>query len=133
MEFSRPDPATGDLPDQYAPYFEGTARFQILDSPFRDGPGTMFVHFDAGGRTKPHVHHQGQILHIVSGRGVVANEAERRVVEPGDTVIVSPDEWHWHGGLAGSAMSHLVVQFGGSDVSFDVDEKDWASGYEELS
>jgi quercetin dioxygenase-like cupin family protein len=133
MEFKRSEPDTGDLHDQYAPYFQGTARFQVLNSPFPDGPGTMFVHFDRGGRTKPHVHHQGQILHIVSGRGVVANESERRIVEPGDTVIVGAEEWHWHGGLTDSAMSHLVVQFPGADVSFDVEEKDWASGYDELS
>ncbi|HZU72385.1 MAG TPA: cupin domain-containing protein [Acidimicrobiales bacterium] len=135
MEFERSDPSAGDVPEQYAPYFQGTARFQILESPFLDegGPGAMFVHFDAGGRTRPHVHHRGQILHIVSGRGVVADAHQRRIVEPGDTVTVEPEEWHWHGGLADSAMSHLVVQYPGADVSFDVEERDWAQGYEDLA
>lgn len=132
MRFEHPDPNAGTLPDEYAPHFQGAARFQRLESPFADGPGTMYVHFDAGARTKPHVHHQGQILHIVSGRGVVADRHGRRVVEPGETIIVGPDEWHWHGGLAHSAMTHLVVQYPGADVSFDVDEADWSEGYDDL-
>lgn len=132
MEFDRPDTSAGSLPEQYADAFEGTARFQPVASPFPDGPSVMFVHFDAGGRTRPHVHHQGQVLHIVSGRGVVADGSGPRVVEPGDTVTVGPDEWHWHGGLPGSAMSHLVVQYPGADVSFEVDERDWADGYRGL-
>ncbi len=132
MDFDRPDPAAGDLPEQYRQGFEGTARFQPLSSPFPDGPGVNFVHFDAGGRTRPHVHHRGQLLYVVAGKGVVADGSGRRVVEPGDTVTVRPDEWHWHGGLPGSAMSHLVVQYPGADVSFDVEERDWATGYDGL-
>lgn len=130
MELDRSDPTSGDLPEQYRGAFQGSARFQPVASPFPDGPNVMFVHFDAGGRTRPHVHHRGQVLHIVSGRGVVADRGRRQVVEPGDTVVVRPDEWHWHGGLPGSAMTHLVVQYGGEDVSFDVEEGDWADGYE---
>ena len=133
MDFTRADQTSGGLPAEYAGYFEGTARFQPVPSPFRDGPNVMFVHFDAGGRTRPHVHHQGQVLHITSGRGVVADAHERRIVEPGDTVTVRPDEWHWHGGLPGSAMSHLVVQHPGADVSFDVEERDWVDAYRDLS
>jgi quercetin dioxygenase-like cupin family protein len=132
VDFARSDPSTGSLPEEYRPYFEGTARFQQLPSPFADGPGVTVVHFDAGARTRPHVHHRGQVLHILSGCGVVADRSGRRVVTPGDTVIVHPDEWHWHGGTPDSAMSHLVVQHPGEDVSFDVGEEDWASGYDGL-
>jgi hypothetical protein len=42
------------------------------------------------------------------------------IVEPGDTVTVEADEWHWHDALPEAAMSHLVVQYPGGDLSFDV-------------
>ena len=130
MDLARPDTRAGELPPEYQPHFEGSARMQQLVSPFADGPRVFFVHFDAGGRTRPHVHHSGQVLHIVSGEGVVADSSGRHVVRPGDTVTVHPDEWHWHGGLPGSAMSHLTVQYPGGDVSWEVEERDWATGYD---
>lgn len=131
MDFDRAEPTRGELPEEYRAGFEGTARFQILASPFEDGPGVMFVHFDTGSRTRPHVHHRGQVLHIVSGRGVVADGRGRHVVGPGDTITVGPEEWHWHGALPTTAMSHLVVQHG-NDTSFDVEPRDWATGYQGL-
>jgi quercetin dioxygenase-like cupin family protein len=132
MEFDRPDPTKGGIPDEYRDCFEGTVRFQAVAAPFTEGPNVTFVHFDVASRTRPHVHHKGQVLHIIAGRGVVADGTGRHVVEVGDTVVVHPDEWHWHGGLPDSAMSHLVVQFPGADLSFDVEERDWAGGYEDL-
>ena len=129
MDIARPDPGSGELPPEYRPHFVGAARMQPLTSPFDGGPSVFIVHFDAGGRTRPHVHHSGQVLHVVSGEGVVADARGRHVVRPGDTITVLPDEWHWHGGLPGSAMSHLTVQYPGGDVSWDVDEGDWATGY----
>jgi quercetin dioxygenase-like cupin family protein len=124
------DRDAGPLPDDYRPHFAGQAHFQQLTSPFAEGPDVFLVHFEAGGRTKPHVHHSGQVLHIVSGEGVVANRDGRHVVSPGDTVTVLPDEWHWHGGLPHAPMSHLSVQHRGADVSWDVEEGDWALGYD---
>jgi quercetin dioxygenase-like cupin family protein len=124
------DRGAGPLPDDYKAHFAGGARFQQLTSPFEGGPDAFLVHFEAGGRTRPHVHHSGQLLHIVSGEGVVADRDGRHVVSPGDTVTVLPDEWHWHGGLPHSPMSHLSVQFRGTDVSWDVEQGDWADGYD---
>ena len=129
MEIEQPDPRSGNLPTEYRPHFQGSARMQPLTTPFEGGPNVFIVHFDAGGRTRPHVHHSGQILHVLAGEGVVADSTGRHVVRPGDTVTVMPDEWHWHGGSPGSAMSHLTVQYPGGDVSWDVDERDWAEGY----
>jgi quercetin dioxygenase-like cupin family protein len=120
----------GELPDDYRPHFVGVARFQQLTSPFVGGPDVFIVHFDAGGRTRPHVHHSGQVLHVVSGEGVVADRDGRHVVSRGDTITVSPDEWHWHGGLPHTPMSHFTVQHRGADVSWEVDEADWADGYD---
>ena len=130
MHIEPVDASSGGLPDDYQAHFSGHAHFQQLTSPFVDGPDLFIVHFAAGGRSRPHLHHSGQVLHVISGTGVVADRGGRHVVRTGDTITVMPDEWHWHGGLPDSAMSHLTVQHRGKDVSWDVDEGDWAMGYE---
>ena len=131
MDFDHIDRSRGDLPDEYKRYFQGRAKFQMLNSPFGSEPAVFVVHFDAGGRTRPHVHRSGQLLYIAEGEGIVANEGGRRTVRPGDAITVLPDEWHWHGGTPTSAMSHLTVQrMTPGDVMWDVDEQDWAAGYE---
>jgi quercetin dioxygenase-like cupin family protein len=131
MDFERLDRSQGELPDAYKPHFQGRARFQFVSSPFGDRPAVFVVHFEAGGRTRPHVHRSGQLLYIAEGEGIVATEATRRTVRAGDVVTVQADEWHWHGGTPGSAMSHLTVQMmTEGDAVWDVEEKDWASGYE---
>ena len=110
---------------------KGSAKFQTVSSPFGVQPAVFVVHFEAGGRTHPHVHRSGQVLFIADGEGIVATEAERRTVRPGDVVTVQPDEWHWHGGTPTSPMRHFTVQMmTAGDVVWDVDEKDWATGYE---
>lgn len=131
MDFEHADSAKGELPDEYKPHFQGQAKFQQLNSPFGSEPAVFVVHFDAGGRTRPHVHRSGQLLYIADGEGVVATVSERRTVRPGDVVTVEPDEWHWHGGTPTSPMSHVTVQkMTPGDVVWEVDERDWATGYE---
>ncbi|HEX2027898.1 MAG TPA: cupin domain-containing protein [Nitriliruptorales bacterium] len=130
MQIDHPDRSKGELPDDYAPYFQGQAQFQHFASPFGDRPAVFAVHFEAGGRTRPHVHRSGQVLYITDGEGIVADQSGRRVVRPGDVVTIRPDEWHWHGGTPTSAMTHLTVQVtAAGDIDWDVDEGDWASDY----
>jgi quercetin dioxygenase-like cupin family protein len=84
----------------------------------------LVVSFEAGGR--PHIHAVDQLLHIVSGRGIVATGSERRFVEPGDVVLIPSGEWHWHGAAPDSAMTHISIKhYGPSDWS--VEERDWGS------
>lgn len=131
MHVEREDRSQGELPDAYAPHFQGEARMQPYESPFEPGPAVFSVHFEAGARTKPHLHHSGQVLYVTAGEGIVADGSGRRTVRPGDVISVERDEWHWHGGTPGSPMSHLTVQMPGpADIEWDVDEGDWASGYE---
>jgi quercetin dioxygenase-like cupin family protein len=54
----------------------------------------LVVSFEAGGRTRPHIHAVDQVVHIISGRGIVATGSQRRFVEPGDVVPVPAGEWH---------------------------------------
>lgn len=130
MEFETIDSSRGEMPEEYRSHFQGEARFQPFTSPFGGRPGVSAVHFDAGVRTRPHIHRSGQVLHIASGRGIVANRDRRQVVLPGDVITVEPDEWHWHGAAPDSAMTHLTVQVTEpGDIDWDVDEGDWADGY----
>ena len=130
MEFETIDSSRGELPEAYQPHFQGTARVQGVTSPFGDRPAVSAVHFDAGARTRPHVHRSGQVLYITAGRGIVAHRAGRQVVLPGDVVTVAPGEWHWHGGAPDSPMSHLAVQVTEpGDIDWDVDQGDWDAGY----
>ena len=130
MQFDHVDRAQGRLPDEYEPHFQGQARIQPLTSLFGKRPAVSAVHFEAGGRTRPHVHRSGQVLAVTWGEGIVADGAGRRVVRAGDVVTVEPDEWHWHGGTPTTGMTHLTVQVAEpGDVDWDVDEGDWASAY----
>ncbi len=130
MEFDHIDRSQGRLPPEYQPHFQGEARVQRFTSPFGDRPGVSAVHFEAGGRTRPHVHRSGQVLHVTSGEGIVADRSGRRVVRSGDVVTVEPHEWHWHGATPTTGMTHLSVQMTApGDIDWDVDEGDWGSGY----
>ena len=130
MRFDRIDSSEGDLPDDHRPHFHGEARLQRFASPFGEEPAVFAVHFDAGARTKPHVHRSGQVLHVSAGEGIVADRSGRHLVGPGDVVTVEPGEWHWHGGTPTSSLTHLTVQVTApGDIDWDVDEGDWAAGY----
>ena len=130
MEFDTIDSGKGELPEEYQPHFQGEARVQTFASPFGDRPAVAAVHFEAGARTRPHVHRSGQVLHVTAGRGIVAGRSGRQIVLPGDVVTVEPGEWHWHGGSPDSAMTHLAFQVSApGDIDWDVDEGDWARDY----
>jgi quercetin dioxygenase-like cupin family protein len=84
------------------------------------------VFFERGARTRPHVHRSDQVLYVVDGEGIVANERERRIIRPGDVVIVPAGEWHWHGATAASAMCHLSTRPAGA-TDWTAPLRDWDS------
>jgi len=48
---------------------------------------------------------------VLSGLGLVAKRGEApRLIRPGDTVWIAPDEEHWHGATPDNAMEHLAMQ-----------------------
>ena len=73
MQLDSIDPRQGELPAEYRPHFQGEARFQRFASPFGDRPAVFAVPFEAGSRTRPHVHRSGQVLHVTAGEGIVAD------------------------------------------------------------
>ena len=126
MEFDRLESTGGKPPDQLDQHFQGNARIQRLALPSPSQQELFAVHFDAGGRTRPHVHRRGQVLMVTSGHGVVGGTDGRRLVEAGDVVIVQPGEWHWHGATPFSAMTHVTLQASDpGDIDWEVDEGDW--------
>jgi quercetin dioxygenase-like cupin family protein len=67
------------------------------------------VTFAPGARTKMHVHDHEQILYILSGKGVVANEREEHIGTPGKVFLIPAGEKHWHGATRETSFSHLYV------------------------
>jgi 4-carboxymuconolactone decarboxylase len=130
MDFEHIDASVGEPPAEWPEHFEGRARIQSLPNPFpAGGPAVFAVHFEAGGRSRPHTHRHGQTLIVTAGRGVVGDRAGRRSVEVGDVVVAAPGEWHWHGAAPDSPMTHVTVQMSGpGSIDWDVDEGDWAGG-----
>ena len=67
------------------------------------------VNFGKGARNKFHKHTCDQVLIVTAGKGVVVTDQGRTIVEPGDIVLVSAGEKHWHGSNGDSEFSHFFV------------------------
>jgi quercetin dioxygenase-like cupin family protein len=79
---------------------------------------TAIVTFSAGARTKMHVHDHQQILYILSGKGIVANEQEEHVATPGMVFLIEAGEKHWHGATPESNFSHLYIYNGNTKTTY---------------
>lgn len=93
-------------------YFTGIVRIDPLNEPPAPARVSMaLVTFEPGARTAWHTHPYGQTIIITTGAGWVQREdGERENVFPGDVVYFEPNEKHWHGATATTAMSHIAVQ-----------------------
>lgn len=110
MEIKR----VGSQPSSKGPsdWFTGTVRIDPLFS--ASAPARVAgarVTFEPGARTAWHRHPLGQTLIITSGLGRVQREGGLiEEVRPGDVVWFPPNEKHWHGATATTAMTHLAIQ-----------------------
>jgi quercetin dioxygenase-like cupin family protein len=69
------------------------------------------VSFEPGARTAWHTHPVGQVLHVLTGSGLVQLEGQPvKEIHPGDTVAIAPNARHWHGAGPGNTMVHLALQ-----------------------
>lgn len=69
------------------------------------------VSFEPGARTAWHTHPVGQTLHVLTGSGLVQLEGQPiQEIHPGDTVMIAPNERHWHGAGPANSMVHLALQ-----------------------
>jgi len=70
---------------------------------------TMY-NFNPGGRTNWHSHPVGQVLYCTTGVGRICFKGEGpRVLETGDTVMIPPDTWHWHGAAPDRVFAHIAM------------------------
>ncbi|MBU6448560.1 MAG: cupin domain-containing protein [Rhodospirillales bacterium] len=128
----------GSQPSAKGPdeYFTGIVRIDPLNSPAEPARVAMaLVTFEPGARTAWHTHPLGQTLIVTAGCGWVQREGGPvETIRPGDVVWFQPDEKHWHGATATTAMSHIAVQEkeNGSPVTWMemVSDADYARGLE---
>src|SRR5205085_8340778 len=66
--------------------------------------------FEPGARSAWHTHPLGQTLIVTFGCGVVQSAGgPARMIRAGDVVWCPPDEKHWHGATATTAMTHIAI------------------------
>jgi quercetin dioxygenase-like cupin family protein len=105
----------------------GTVTQAQVTAPQSDGGlACLAVWFEAGSRTRPHVHPVDQALQVIEGVGIVATEHEKRIIRVGDTVVIPAGEWHWHGAMPDTAMMHLSIKLHGP-TDWTSPWKDWDS------
>jgi quercetin dioxygenase-like cupin family protein len=95
-----------------AEYFTGSVRIDPLFAPPEPARVAMaLVTFEPGARTAWHTHPLGQTLIITAGSGWAQREGGPiEEIHQGDIVWFSPNEKHWHGATATTAMSHIAIQ-----------------------
>ena len=110
MEIKR----SGSQPSGKGPaeWFTGTVRIDAMHNPPEPARvGMALVTFEPGARTAWHTHPLGQTLIVTTGLGLVQRESGPiEEIRPGDIVWFEPNEKHWHGASAATAMSHLAIQ-----------------------
>ena len=110
MEIKR----SGSQPSAKGPaeWFTGTVRIDpLFDAPLPARATGASVTFEPGARTAWHTHPLGQTLIVTDGLGLVQREGGPvEEIRPGDVVWFPPNEKHWHGATATTAMTHIAIQ-----------------------
>ncbi len=71
----------------------------------------LAVFFEAGARTRPHIHPTDQVLFFLSGTGfVVFPGEEEQLIGEGGMVVVPAGLVHMHGATEAGPVSHLAVR-----------------------
>jgi quercetin dioxygenase-like cupin family protein len=95
-----------------ADWFTGTVRIDpLLDAPEPARVAGASVTFEPGARTAWHTHPLGQTLIVTAGCGWAQRlGGPIEEIRPGDVVWFPPNEKHWHGATATTAMTHIAIQ-----------------------
>ncbi len=106
-------------------FFEGSVSMQeLVPASVSDEVTVTAVFFEDGARTRPHVHDSDQVLAVVEGTCVVADETQRRELHSGEYAHVSAGQWHWHGAAPGNSACHLSIRKLGA-TDWTVPTRDW--------
>jgi quercetin dioxygenase-like cupin family protein len=109
--------------------FTGT----VLADPILSVPDMLIgnVLFAPAGRTYWHSHEKGQVLNVVSGRGVVGDRTgEAHFIEAADVVYARGGEEHWHGAGPDSFVLHTAISMGPTTWLEEVTEIDYQAALE---
>jgi quercetin dioxygenase-like cupin family protein len=110
MEIKR----AGSQPSAKGPsdWFTGVVRIDpLIQAPNPARVQGASVTFEPGARTAWHAHPLGQTLIVTAGCGLVQRwGGPREEIRPGDVVWIAPEEKHWHGAAATTAMTHIAIQ-----------------------
>jgi quercetin dioxygenase-like cupin family protein len=93
-------------------WFTGRVRIDpLFESPDPARARGASVTFEPGARTAWHTHPLGQTLIVTSGVGRVQKLGGAvEEIRSGDVVWFEPEEKHWHGAGATTAMTHIAMQ-----------------------
>lgn len=68
------------------------------------------VWFPAGARTILHHHAADQLLQCIEGEIAVGIGTERRLLAPGEMIVIPKGIWHWHGATPLGEAAHLTIK-----------------------
>ena len=113
------------LAGKRASQFSGQVNAYVT-MPSTNGVSITNVTFSPGARTFWHTHETGQILQVISGRGLIQLEGEpARVIHAGDTVWIPAGERHWHGASPDTTMTHTAISLGVTSWQGEVTDSDY--------
>ena len=95
----------------------GEALAEALASADAASLQSSIVRFEAGAHTCWHTHGGPQLLVVTEGRGHVGADGEDHVVEAGCVAIIPAGLEHYHGAAGDSALAHLAILSGGTELS----------------
>jgi quercetin dioxygenase-like cupin family protein len=104
--------------------FDGTVWRDVV-MPKTDGVNMANVFFNPGARTHWHTHEGGQILLMVAGEGIVADDDGPVHVRAGDVVWTPPGVRHWHGASPDHFLLHLAISLQGVEWHEPVPEDEY--------
>lgn len=110
MEIKRSNTRTPDKGP--AEYFTGTVHIdRLFDAPAPARAVGASVTFSPGARTAWHTHPLGQTLIVTAGLGWAQHAGGPiEEIHPGDVIWFPPNEKHWHGATATTAVTHIAIQ-----------------------
>ncbi|ULQ54287.1 cupin domain-containing protein [Flavihumibacter fluvii] len=114
--------------------FTGTAYLKMLVEADSVNPTAVGnVTFEAGARTKWHLHPGGQILLVIDGVGFYQEKDQsKKILRKGDVVKCPPNVPHWHGASADSGFIQVAVtnnQKGATVWLEEVTDKEYNAAY----
>lgn len=90
-------------------WFTGPVRQHWLTGT-ETGHEVLGVWFPAGARTQIHHHAADQVLHCFEGEIAVGIGTERRLLHPGELIVLEAGVWHWHGATPLGAAAHFSIK-----------------------